>query len=146
AEVNHPQWEKAIERIYPRVQEMMSKPRYWHIAYPLAVTSLCVAPHQYFLRNWAAGFEYGLSQMKVRIQSEKLHRIPVLNGSVRLIRTYLYRCQEPLATSATKLDSLLKRIFPAGRSSIFHHEEHLELFICIMHFVLSCYFDFGLGF
>ncbi|KAG1858767.1 cell morphogenesis N-terminal-domain-containing protein [Suillus subalutaceus] len=140
AEVNHPQWEKAIERIYPRAKEMMSKPRYWHIAYPLAVTSLCVAPHQYFLRNWTACFEYGLSKMK-----EKLHRIPVLNGIVRLIWTYLYRCQEPLATSTTKLDSLLKHIFPAGRSSIFHHEEHLEPFICIVHFVLSRYFDYGLG-
>ncbi|KAG1793358.1 cell morphogenesis protein N-terminal, partial [Suillus plorans] len=125
---------------------MMSKPRYWHIAYPLAVTSLCVAPHQYFLCNWTACFEYGLSKMKVQIQLEKLHRIPVLNGIVRLIWTYLYRCQEPLATSTTKLDSLLKHIFPAGRSSIFHHEEHLEPFICIVHFILSRYFDYGLGF
>ncbi|KAG1841892.1 cell morphogenesis N-terminal-domain-containing protein [Suillus tomentosus] len=140
AEVNHPQWEKAIERIYPRAKEMMSKPRYWHIAYPLAITSLCVAPHQYFLRNWTACFEYGLSKMK-----EKIHRIPVLNGIVRLIWTYLYRCQEPLTTSTTKLDSLLKHIFPAGRSSIFHHEEHLEPFICIVHFILSRYFDYGLG-
>ncbi|KAG2124183.1 cell morphogenesis N-terminal-domain-containing protein [Suillus clintonianus] len=140
AEVNHPQWEKAIERIYPRAKEMMSKPRYWHIAYPLAVTSLCVAPHQYFLRNWTSCFEYGLSKMK-----EKPHRIPVLNGIVRLIWTYLYRCQEPLATSTAKLDSLLKHIFPAGRSSIFHHEEHLEPFICIVHFILSRYFDYGLG-
>ncbi|KAG0700602.1 cell morphogenesis N-terminal-domain-containing protein [Suillus ampliporus] len=125
AEVNHPQWEKAIERIYPRAKEMMSKPRYWHVAYPLAVTSLCVAPHQYFLRNWTACFEYGLSKMKVW--------------------TYLYRCQEPSATSTTKLDSLLKHIFPAGRSSIFHHEEHLEPFICIVHFILSRYFEYGLG-
>ncbi|KAG1732965.1 cell morphogenesis N-terminal-domain-containing protein [Suillus lakei] len=115
AEVNHPQWEKAIERIYPRAKEMMSKPRYWHIAYPLVVTSLCVAPHQYFLRNWTACFEYGLSKMK-----EKPHRIPVLNG------------MEPLATSTTKLDSLLKH-------------EHLEPFICIVHFILSRYFDYGLG-
>ncbi|KAG0694575.1 cell morphogenesis C-terminal-domain-containing protein [Suillus ampliporus] len=117
----------------------MSKPRYWHVAYPLAVTSLCVAPHQYFLRNWTACFEYGLSKMK-----EKPHRIPVLNGIVRLVWTYLYRCQEPSATSP-KLDSLLKHIFPAGRSSIFHHEEHLEPFICIVHFILSRYFEYGLG-
>ncbi|KAG1739736.1 cell morphogenesis N-terminal-domain-containing protein [Suillus lakei] len=127
AKVNHPQWEKVIERIYPRAKEMMSKPQYWHIAYPLAITSLCVAPHQYFLRNWTACFEYGLLKMKsdacgtpvtamantrqssgneeehifvgtCGVQSssiqEKPHRIPVLNGIVRLIWTYLYRCQE----------------------------------------------------
>lgn len=65
AEVNHPQWEKAIERIYPRAKEMMSKPRYWHVAYPLAVTALCVAPHQFFLKNWMGCFEYGISKLKV---------------------------------------------------------------------------------
>jgi hypothetical protein len=43
---------------------MMSKPRYWHAAYPLAITSLCVAPHQFFLRNWTACFEAGLSKIK----------------------------------------------------------------------------------
>ena len=65
AEVNHPQWAKAIEMIYPRAKDMMSKPRYWHVAYPLAITSLCVAPHQFFLRHWTALFEAGLSKLKV---------------------------------------------------------------------------------
>ncbi|KAH7922710.1 hypothetical protein BV22DRAFT_1197227 [Leucogyrophana mollusca] len=141
AEVNHPQWEKAIEKIYPRAKDMMSKPRYWHVAYPLAVTSLCVAPHQYFLRNWVGCFEHGMSKLK-----EKPYRIPVMNGMVRLIWTYLYRCQEPSSTSTAKLDTLLKHFFPAGRALIFPHEEHLEPFICIVHFVLSRYFEFGRDF
>lgn len=68
AEVNHPQWEKAIEKIYPRAKEMMSKPRYWHVAYPLAVTALCVAPHQFFLKHWMACFEYGTSKLKVCLE------------------------------------------------------------------------------
>ncbi|KIJ14496.1 hypothetical protein PAXINDRAFT_176694 [Paxillus involutus ATCC 200175] len=141
AEVNHPQWEKAIEKIYPRAKEMMSKPRYWHVAYPLAVTALCVAPHQYFLKNWIACFEYGISKLK-----DKPHRIPIMNGMVRLIWTYLYRCQEPASTSTAKLDGLLKHFFPAGRTSIFPPEEHLEPFICIVHFVLSRYFEYGRDF
>ncbi|KAH7909870.1 cell morphogenesis N-terminal-domain-containing protein, partial [Hygrophoropsis aurantiaca] len=141
AEVNHPQWEKAIEKIYPRAKDMMSKPRYWHVAYPLAVTSLCVAPHQYFLRHWMGCFEHGLSKLK-----EKPYRIPVMNGMVRLIWTYLYRCQEPSSTSTAKLDTLLKHFFPNGRALIFPHEEHLEPFICVVHFVLSRYFEFGRDF
>lgn len=44
---------------------MMNKPRYWHVAYPLVVTSLCVAPHDYFLKNWMACFEAGLTKLKV---------------------------------------------------------------------------------
>ncbi|KIJ63137.1 hypothetical protein HYDPIDRAFT_113710 [Hydnomerulius pinastri MD-312] len=141
AEVNHPQWEKAIEKIYPRAKEMMSKPRYWHVAYPLAVAALCVAPHQYFLKNWTACFEYGISKLK-----DKPYRIPIMNGMVRLIWTYLYRCQEPASTTTAKLDGLLKHFFPAGRTSIFPHEEHLEPFICIVHFVLSRYFEYGRDF
>ena len=43
----------------------MPKPRYWHVAYPLLITSLCVAPHQVFLKNWTVAFEAGLSKLKV---------------------------------------------------------------------------------
>ncbi|KAF8136926.1 cell morphogenesis N-terminal-domain-containing protein [Boletus edulis] len=126
AEVNHPQWEKAIEKIYPRAKEMMSKPRYWHVAYPLAATALCVAPHH-----------------KLK---DKPYRIPILNGTVRLIWTYLYRCQESSSTSTSKLDGLLKHFFPTGRSSVFPPEEHLEPFICIVHFILSRHFEYGRDF
>jgi hypothetical protein len=65
AEVNHPQWAKAVETIYPKAKEMMTKPRYWHVAYPLLITSLCIAPHQFFLKHWNAAFEAGLSKLKV---------------------------------------------------------------------------------
>jgi hypothetical protein len=67
AEVNHPLWAKAIETIYPKAKDMMSKPRYWHVAYPLVVTSLCVAPQDYFLKNWVSCFEAGLTKLKVRV-------------------------------------------------------------------------------
>ena len=56
---------------------------------------------------------------------------------------YLFRCQEPSPTTTAKLDSLLKQLFPSGRALLYSHEEHLEPFICIVHFVLSRYFEFG---
>lgn len=141
AEVNHPLWGKAIERIYPRAREMMGKPRYWQAAYPLAVTTLCVAPHQFFLKAWTACFEYGIGKLK-----DKPSRIPIMNGVVRLIWTYLFRCQESASTSTAKLDTLLKQLFPQGRALVYPNEEHLEPFICVIHFVLSKYFDFGRDF
>ncbi|KAH0834852.1 hypothetical protein J3R83DRAFT_10475 [Lanmaoa asiatica] len=88
AEVNHPQWEKAIEKIYPRAKEMMSKPRYWHVAYPLAVTALCVAPHQFFLKNWMACFEYGIRQTVPHSHSE-WDSPPDLDISLSLSRAYI---------------------------------------------------------
>ena len=65
AEVNHPEWAKAIEVIHPKARDMAAKPRYWHVAYPLAITALCVAPHEYFLRYWLPAFEAGLGRLKV---------------------------------------------------------------------------------
>lgn len=44
---------------------MMNKPRYWHVAYPLAVTALCVAPQEFFARTWNTCFEHSLGKFKV---------------------------------------------------------------------------------
>ncbi|KAI5120892.1 hypothetical protein M0805_002992 [Coniferiporia weirii] len=138
AEVNHPMWAKAIEVIYPKARDMMNKPRYWQVAYPLVVTSLCVAPQEYFLKNWIACFEAGLSKLK-----EKPFRLVVMNGIVRLVWTYLYRCRESISTSTTRLDNILKHFFPPSRLGIYPTDDHLEPLIYIVHFILSRHFDFG---
>ena len=66
AETNNPQWGKAIETIYPKAREMMSKPRYWQVAFPLVIISLCVAPQSYFLKHWQSCFEHAVSKLKVK--------------------------------------------------------------------------------
>ena len=65
AETNNPQWAKAIEIIYPRAREMMAKPRYWRVAFPLTITSLCVAPQVFFLKHWVSCFEISITKLKV---------------------------------------------------------------------------------
>ena len=65
AEVNHPIWAKAIDIIHVKAREMALKPKYWHVAYPLVVSSLCVAPHDYFLKNWSWCLDSGLARIKV---------------------------------------------------------------------------------
>ncbi|KAI0754921.1 cell morphogenesis N-terminal-domain-containing protein [Daedaleopsis nitida] len=137
AEVNHPDWAKAIEVIYPKARDMMMKPRYWHVAYPLAVTALCVAPHEYFLRNWSACYEAGLGKIK-----ERIYRVPVLNGMLRLLWTYLYRCHEPMSTVASKFENISKHFFSPNRSFA-SQEDNLQPFVYIVHFVLSRHFDIG---
>ncbi len=49
----------------------MNKPRYWQVAFPLAVTSLCVAPQAFFLKQWQAMSESALTKLKV------LSRLPM---------------------------------------------------------------------
>ncbi|KAI0694213.1 cell morphogenesis N-terminal-domain-containing protein [Cytidiella melzeri] len=138
AEVNHPQWAKAIEIIYPKAQAMANKPRYWHIAYPLCIIALCVAPRDYFQRNWNACVEAGLAKLK-----DKPCRIPVLNGILRLVWTYLYRCHEPGTTVTTKMEALMRHFFPPNRSTVVPSEDRVELFGYIVHCILSRQLDYG---
>lgn len=69
-----------------------------------------------------------------------------MNGMMRLLWTYLYRCQEPASTTTSKLDSLLKYFFPANRLTVFPQDEHIEPFVFITHFILSRYFEYGRDF
>ncbi|TCD68750.1 Cell morphoproteinsis protein PAG1 [Steccherinum ochraceum] len=138
AEVNHPDWAKAIELIYPKARDMMSKPRYWQVAYPLVVSSLCVAPQDYFAKNWQPCFEVGINKMK-----EKPYRMTVLNGALRLLWTYLYRCPESASTVSMKLEALMKAFFPSGRLSIIPQEDRIEPFTYMVHFILSRHPDLG---
>lgn len=66
-----------------------------------------------------------------------------MNGMMRLIWTYLYRCHEPNSTSTSKLDNLLKHFFPSTRLTINPPDDHLDPFVYIVHFVLSRHFEFG---
>jgi hypothetical protein len=69
-----------------------------------------------------------------------------MNGMIRLVWTYLYRCQEPTSTAISKVESLLKHFFPPNRASIFPNDDQLEPFVYITHFVLSRHPEFGRDF
>ena len=69
-----------------------------------------------------------------------------MNGMLRLIWTYLYRCQEPSSTTNAKLDTLLKHFFPSKGLSVFPPDENLEPIILIMHYILSRHFEYGRDF
>ncbi|KAG9125716.1 Cell morphogenesis protein PAG1 [Ceratobasidium sp. 392] len=139
AEVNHPGWAKAIDLIYPKAREMLSKPRYFGVAYPLAITALCVAPQDFFAKHWMPCIEQSVTKMK----QEKQARVMCLNGIVRIIWTYLYRCHEPSATATSKLDTILKHLFPPKGQAIFPPDEPLECHEYILHFILSRHFEYG---
>ncbi|KAF8674997.1 Cell morphogenesis N-terminal [Rhizoctonia solani] len=140
AEVNHPGWAKAIDLIYPKAREMITKPRYFAVAYPLVISSLCVAPQDFFAKNWMACIDLSIAKMK----QEKQSRVMCLNGILRIVWTYLYRCHEPSSTATSKLDIVLKHLFPPKGQSIFPPDESLECHEYIVHFILSRHFDYGI--
>ena len=77
------------------------------------------------------------------VVQEKPFRIPALNGILRLVWTYLYRCHESASTATTKMQSLMKHFFPANRLTVFPQEDRIELLAYIVHFILSRHFDYG---
>lgn len=67
-----------------------------------------------------------------------------MNGMMRLIWTYLYRCQEPMSATTVKLDQLLKNFFPATRLAVYPPpDDILDPFVYIVHYVLSRHHEFG---
>src|ERR1700733_8051499 len=67
-----------------------------------------------------------------------------MNGMMRLIWTYLYRCQESTSAAISKLEPLLKHFFPTNRLPVFPNDDQLEpFFIYIVHFVLSRHMEYG---
>jgi hypothetical protein len=66
-----------------------------------------------------------------------------MNGILRLIWTYLYRCQESTSTAISKLETLLKHFFPANRLSVVPNDDQLDPFIYIVHFILCRHPEYG---
>ncbi|CCA66737.1 hypothetical protein PIIN_00418 [Serendipita indica DSM 11827] len=110
-ELNHPDWAQAVTTIYRKAKEMLPKPRYWHVAFPLVVTTLCVAPHEFFLQNWMNCVEGCLAKLK-----EPRARPFALNGILRLVWTYLYRCRESASSSIDKLETDFAYLVPSEQN------------------------------
>jgi len=116
---------------------MMSKPRYWQVAYPLAITAICVGPQTYFLKHWQNCFDSMVSKLK-----DKPSRLPVLNGLLRLVWTYIYRCQETPSTTMGKLENMLKHFIPASRTGA-PSDDAIDFLTYMAHFLLSRHFEYG---
>ncbi|KZO89421.1 hypothetical protein CALVIDRAFT_465237, partial [Calocera viscosa TUFC12733] len=136
AEVNHPLWSKAMQSIYPRAFAMMAKPRYWQSAFPLTITSVCLAPTEYFLKHWMACFDLCTAKLK-----DKAVRVFALNGICRLLWTYIYRGNKPVSTTLRALESCIKSIIPPNRPIQLTPEEPLDLFVYILQLTCSRHFD-----
>lgn len=155
-ELNHPVWAKAIETIYPKARDMMSKPRYWSAAYPLVVTTICMSPNNFFLRNWLNIFDAGITRIKVSVSpwlhskcqlltfpQERGCKVYILNGTLRLAWTYLFRCKEVSTTSTGKMDLVLRPFFPVSRITVYPYDEPLDPFYILVHFLMCRHHEHG---
>jgi hypothetical protein len=111
-QLNSPEWKLVLDNFGSRVNQLMTKPRYWPDAFPLSIGLLCVSSADTFSREWL--------QTVVSIQSklkDRATRSVALQAICRLTWTYLYRIQEGSFATARKLEEVIKIVFPSGRKS-----------------------------
>ncbi|PWN33933.1 uncharacterized protein FA14DRAFT_165120 [Meira miltonrushii] len=145
AELHHPTWTKALDSIAPRAFAMISKPRYWSVAYPLYVAVLCVSPEDRFQQpsqtwSWVQCLDAGVTKMN----KDRGSRSIVMNAAVSLLWTYLFRCRESSSTTSKRLETFSRIWFPANRTTLFPTDvTNLEYHIYFTHYILYRQFDVG---
>ncbi|PWN23960.1 hypothetical protein BCV69DRAFT_279866 [Microstroma glucosiphilum] len=147
AEINHPTWQKAMDIVGPRAYTMATKPRYWPIAYPLYVATLCGSSDDTFSQGFAGAGNWGwttcLESALPRLKDRNLRPI-VLNAALRLIWVYMFRCRESTTTTTKRLGAFFRQWFPATRPAVIigaetSHAPH----VAMLHLVLYRHFEFG---
>lgn len=83
------------------------------------------------------------SESKLILPQEKPVRTPIMNGVLRMVWTYLYRCNEPASTIQMKIDPLLEHFFPSKRLTVLPQDDRHDLLVYLMHLILSRSFDYG---
>lgn len=67
---------------------MLAKPRYFGVAYPLVISALCVAPQDFFAKNWMLCIDLSVAKMKVRT--------PKIHSYFLLIHPYFSKRSKPV--------------------------------------------------
>ncbi|WWD15776.1 hypothetical protein CI109_100199 [Kwoniella shandongensis] len=137
AEVNHPQWSRAVSVILDRAVAMTGKQRYWAAAFPLVVTALGVSPREVFMQQWQPCFD----AVMVRFKDRQLRPIAI-GAIVRLLWIYLNRCSESSTTLRKRLDPLIRTCFPSG-TTLYPPEIPSEPFIAMLHYIMTRHLDYG---
>ncbi|KAF9434088.1 Cell morphogenesis protein PAG1 [Entomortierella beljakovae] len=130
AEVNHPNWSKTIELIYPKARKMTNKPRHVQVALPLVTMLLCVSKKDFFIKHWQSVFDSCREKFK-----DKVMRQIALNCASQLVWVLLNRCSDGNGSTFRMLDYIVKALFPPSRKSSGMVEGCLGYFIRILHFI-----------
>ncbi|ORZ22813.1 cell morphogenesis N-terminal-domain-containing protein [Lobosporangium transversale] len=138
AEVNHPNWSKTVELIYPKARKMTNKPRHVQVALPLVTILLCVSKKDFFIKHWLSVFESCREKFK-----DKAMRQIALNCASQLLWVYLYRCSDATGGTFRTLDTIVRALFPPNRKSSGMVEGTLGHFVRIVHYIGSRHADYA---
>ncbi|KAG0303961.1 Cell morphogenesis protein PAG1 [Dissophora globulifera] len=130
AEVNHPNWSKTVELIYPKARKMTHKPRHVQVALPLSTMLLCVSKKDFFLKHWQSAFDSCREKFK-----DKTMRQTALNCASQLLWVFLNRCSDGSGATFRTLDNIVKVLFPPNRKSSGLVDGTLGHFVRVVHFI-----------
>ncbi|KAF8987696.1 Cell morphoproteinsis protein PAG1 [Haplosporangium bisporale] len=137
AEVNHPNWSKTVELIYPKARKMTNKPRHVQVAFPLVTILLCVSKKDFFLKHWLSVFDSLREKFK-----DKIMRHIALNCATQLVWVFIFRCSDASASTFRSLDAVAKAIFPSSRKSGALLDGSLGHFVRILRFMGTQHADY----
>ena len=130
-EVNVPVLRQFVDSLYPSVLELSKRRKNLPWVGPLVQLLLSVSQKQYFLNHWSIYLDYCLAALK----DVKYSRV-CLDSVSRLVWVYCvrHRC-EANNTTATRLNLILKNIFPVGARHVTPREMPSAYFVRILSFI-----------
>ncbi|KAF9931130.1 Cell morphogenesis protein PAG1 [Linnemannia zychae] len=130
AEVNHPNWSKTVELIFPKARKMINKPRHVQVAFPLVTMLLCVSKKDFFMKQWQPIFDACREKFR-----DKVMRQIALTCASQLLWVFLFRWSDETNTTYKKLDEIVKALFPSHRRSSALLDGSLGHYVRFIHFI-----------
>ena len=130
-EVNVPVLRQFVDSLYPSVLELSKRRKNLPWVGPLVQLLLAVSQKQYFLNHWSIFLDYCLAAIK----DSRYSRV-CLESVSRLVWVYCvrHRC-EANNTTATRLNLILKNIFPVGARHVTPRDQPSAYFVRILQFI-----------
>ena len=140
-ELHHPTWVEVTDSLWPKVQAMCTKPRYWAASLGLGTAVLCASREDAFLQHWWNFLESSSQNIKDRSKRKSL-----LEAACQLLWSYLFRCKESSNATSKRLDAFLHLWFPSQRRTYDLSDGGVELAALMLHYILYRQSDIGRDF
>ncbi|KAL2368974.1 hypothetical protein RJ035_003685 [Blastomyces gilchristii] len=105
-----PKWKELVDILFPRLSQILGKPRHWNSAFPLYTLLLCVSPKETFYAQWMSVITSLPPKLK-----DRPTRGTALQAICRLLWTYLFRYTDSQNNPLRKIDEITRIALPGGR-------------------------------
>ncbi|OAX82855.1 hypothetical protein ACJ72_02796 [Emergomyces africanus] len=109
-DLTSPKWRELLDILFPRLSQILAKPRHWSCAFPLYTLLLCASPKETFYAQWMSVITSLPPKLK-----ERPTRGTALQAICRLLWTYLFRYPDPHNNPLRKIDEITRIALPGGR-------------------------------